>query len=76
MMIACSIRWIELKPTRSVRGGIGWMPPLFSAFAENGFQHHVWTINDIQQAKQFKEWGTSSVTTDVSNVVKGADCAL
>jgi glycerophosphoryl diester phosphodiesterase len=49
---------------------------LIQRVRENGLQHHVWTINDIQQAKQFKEWGTSSVTTDVPDAMKGVDCPI
>jgi glycerophosphoryl diester phosphodiesterase len=30
-----------------------------------GYEHHVWTVNDLETARRFKEWGTKSITTDV-----------
>ncbi len=29
-----------------------------------GYEHHVWTIDDIPTAKQYQQWGTHSITTN------------
>ena len=29
-----------------------------------GYEHHVWTIDDIPTAKQYQQWGTKSITTN------------
>ncbi len=34
------------------------------ALMENGFEHHVWIVNDGKTARKFKEWGTKSIITD------------
>ena len=33
---------------------------------------HVWTVDDIQQAKKYKEMGLSSITTNVPGLIKSA----
>lgn len=37
-----------------------------------GFEHHVWTVNDIETAQWFVDRGTRSVTTDFPGKIKGA----
>lgn len=37
-----------------------------------GFEHHVWTVNDVKTAHRLVEMGTQSVTTDVPGLVKKA----
>lgn len=34
-----------------------------------GVTHHVWTVNDPAVATQFRQWGTSSITTDKPDVI-------
>ena len=33
---------------------------------------HVWTVDDIQLAKKYKEMGLSSITTNVPGLIKSA----
>jgi glycerophosphoryl diester phosphodiesterase len=37
-----------------------------------GFEHHVWTVNEIKTAQWFTDQGTKSVTTDFPGRIKGA----
>jgi glycerophosphoryl diester phosphodiesterase len=37
-----------------------------------GFEHHVWTVNEIKTAQWFANQGTLSVTTDFPGRIKGA----
>lgn len=37
-----------------------------------GFEHHVWTVNEIKVAQWFADQGTQSVTTDFPGRIKGA----
>jgi glycerophosphoryl diester phosphodiesterase len=32
---------------------------------ENGYEHHVWTVDDAETALRFGRWGSASVTTNV-----------
>ncbi len=34
-----------------------------------GFDHHVWTVNDLETAKRFKKWGTKSITTNLPGLI-------
>jgi len=35
-----------------------------------GYEHHVWTIDDVDIARKFKEWGSLSITTNIPGVMK------
>lgn len=35
-----------------------------------GYEYHVWTVDDPQEAERFKEWGTLSITTNVPGVIR------
>lgn len=35
-----------------------------------GYEYHVWTINDLERALRFKKWGARSITTDVPERMK------
>ena len=37
---------------------------------KNGFEYHVWTINDQKAADRFQKAGVQSITTDVPGVLK------
>lgn len=37
---------------------------------KQGYEHHVWTINDAKSAKKFQQWGTHSITTDYPGTIK------
>jgi len=37
---------------------------------ENGFEYHVWTVDDEKTAKRFKKWGAKSITTNVPGHIK------
>jgi glycerophosphoryl diester phosphodiesterase len=37
-----------------------------------GFEHHVWTVNEIKTAQWFANQGTLSVTTDFPGRIKEA----
>ena len=32
---------------------------------EEGYEHHVWTVNKVKAAKRFYGYGTKSITTDI-----------
>jgi len=34
-----------------------------------GYEHHVWTVNDVATATQFIEWGSTSVTSDYPDIL-------
>jgi glycerophosphoryl diester phosphodiesterase len=41
---------------------------------EHGYAWHVWTVNDLAQAKRARQLGSTSITTDVPQVIrKGLD---
>ena len=40
------------------------------SITENGYEYHVWTVNDSQTARRFKNWGARSITTDVPEEIK------
>jgi glycerophosphoryl diester phosphodiesterase len=37
---------------------------------KHGYECHIWTINDLKTAKRFKEWGVTSITTDIPGELK------
>jgi glycerophosphoryl diester phosphodiesterase len=40
--------------------------------SEKNKKVHVWTVDDINQAKKYKEMGLSSITTNVPGLIKSA----
>lgn len=36
----------------------------------SGFQHHVWTINDVKTANRFKALNVMSITTDIPDLIR------
>jgi len=39
------------------------------AVIDAGFEHHVWTVNDLEMAQRFKKWGTKSITTNLPGLI-------
>jgi glycerophosphoryl diester phosphodiesterase len=37
---------------------------------KKGFEYHVWTVDDLETAKRFKEWGAKSITTNIPGHMK------
>lgn len=37
---------------------------------EHGYEYHVWTVDDLETAKRFKNWGAKSITTNVPGYIK------
>ena len=37
---------------------------------EHGYEFHVWTVDDLEMAKQYMEWGARSITTNVPGYIK------
>ncbi len=37
-----------------------------------GYEHHIWTIDDIPTAKQYRQWGTQSITTNFPAKIRKA----
>ena len=37
---------------------------------ENGYEYHVWTVDDLDTAKRFREWGAKSITTNIVGHMK------
>ena len=35
-----------------------------------GYEYHVWTVNDGNLAKRFRQWGIDSITTDIPGVIR------
>lgn len=42
------------------------------AIQRNGFEYHVWTINDPATARRLTEWGVQSITTDRPDEIRKA----
>ena len=38
----------------------------------DGYEYHVWTVDDLATAKRFKEWGAMSITTNIPGYMKKA----
>lgn len=41
------------------------------AIGEQGYEWHVWTVNDSETAKRMQTWGAKSITTDVPGSMRG-----
>ena len=39
--------------------------PFIQQIMDAGYEYHVWTVNDLETAERFKEWGAKSITTNV-----------
>ena len=39
---------------------------------EQGFEHHVWTVDDARTATRFKQWGAKSIATNVPGSMRGS----
>lgn len=39
---------------------------------ESGFEYHVWTVDDITTTRRFKDWGATSITTNVPDSIRRA----
>jgi len=37
---------------------------------KQGYEYHVWTIDDLKTARRFKKWGAQSITTNVPDHMK------
>ena len=36
----------------------------------NGYEYHVWTIDNVKTARRFKKWGAHSITTNVPGLIR------
>jgi glycerophosphoryl diester phosphodiesterase len=43
-----------------------------AAVMEHGYEFHVWTVDDLECAKDFREWGAKSITTNRPGKMKTA----
>ena len=37
---------------------------------KEGYEYHVWTVDDLKTARRFKKWGDKSITTNVPHYIK------
>ena len=37
---------------------------------EQGFEYHVWTVDDPETARRFRKWGARSITTNVPGYIR------
>ena len=37
---------------------------------EKGYEYHVWTVDDVQTARRFRNWGAQSITTNVPGIIR------
>lgn len=44
--------------------------PYIKGVEEHGYEWHVWTVDDLNDAKRFKKWGARSITTNVPEYIK------
>lgn len=45
---------------------------LVDAFKRDGYEYHVWTINDAPTARQLRDCGVLSITTDIPGRLRAA----
>ncbi|MFP4365751.1 MAG: glycerophosphodiester phosphodiesterase [Bacteroidales bacterium] len=45
-------------------------PEMIDTIIEEGYEYHVWTVNDVSVAWDFKQYGASSVTTDMPGLIR------
>ncbi|MDC0306277.1 glycerophosphodiester phosphodiesterase family protein, partial [Akkermansiaceae bacterium] len=65
-----TLRKVKADGMSSSRAGIN--DEFISKLQVAGFEHHVWTVNEIKTAQWFADQGTQSVTTDFPGRIKGA----
>ena len=65
-----TLRKVKADGMSSSRSGID--DEFISKLQMAGFEHHVWTVNEIKTAQWFANQGTLSVTTDFPGRIKGA----
>jgi glycerophosphoryl diester phosphodiesterase len=39
---------------------------------EEGYEYHVWTVDDLETARRFNSWGAKSITTNVPDHIRKA----
>lgn len=44
--------------------------PFIRSVMENGYEYHVWTVDDLKTANRFNSWGANSITTNVPDYIK------
>jgi glycerophosphoryl diester phosphodiesterase len=44
--------------------------PYIQEILDQGFEYHVWTVDDPVEAKRFKDWGTLSITTNKPGFIR------
>ena len=44
--------------------------PYIKGVEERGYEWHVWTVDDINDANRFKSWGAKSITTNLPKIMK------
>jgi len=47
-------------------------PAFINYFKNQGFEHHVWTVDDPNHARHLKQWGTQSITTNLPETIRKA----
>ena len=45
-------------------------PEFIRRTKEMGLEHHVWTVDQVDLAKKYMEWGTNSITTNIPYEMK------
>jgi glycerophosphoryl diester phosphodiesterase len=65
-----TLRKVKADGMSSSRSGID--DEFISKLQMAGFEHHVWTVNEIKTAQWFANQGTLSVTTDFPGRIKEA----
>ncbi|NQU20492.1 MAG: glycerophosphodiester phosphodiesterase [Candidatus Nealsonbacteria bacterium] len=44
--------------------------PVVRRIQKEGYEYHVWTVDDLNVAKRFRRWGAGSITTNVPAYIK------
>jgi glycerophosphoryl diester phosphodiesterase len=44
--------------------------PMIRGILDRGLGYHVWTVDDVANARKFKAWGALSITTNVPGVMR------
>ncbi|MBT3201421.1 MAG: hypothetical protein HN350_16090 [Phycisphaerales bacterium] len=63
-----TLKRIKADGFSSSHGGID--EAFIKGIMKNGFDHHVWTVDDLKTAQRFKQWGSKSITTNIPGYMK------
>jgi len=68
--VLATLRSIKADGFSSSKDGVTKV--LIDEIKRNGFEYHVWTVDDAATAKKFQRWGARSITTNVPGSLKAA----